>query len=230
METNSKKTIYFLRHGQTDSNVKVLVQGASEPLSEIGQQQAQFLGQRLSSLNFENIIASSDLRAAQTAKIANEKLGKTLELSDLFVERRNPSSLIGKEALGEEVQEIYKQIRANAADHDWHYEDEENFNDVRTRAVSALKLLIERPETSLAVFTHGNFLSVMLGVIIFGENITQETWGFMRQSIELSNTGVTICEYFYNYKATGQGKWRILTVNDHAHLADLVEELPEGQK
>lgn len=230
MTEQNKKTIYFLRHGQTDSNVKVLVQGSGEPLSEIGQKQAQFLGQRLSSLNFETIISSSDVRAAQTAKIANENLGKTLELSDLFVERRNPSSLIGKDALGDEVQAIYKQIRANAADHDWHYEDEENFNDVRTRAVSSLKLLIERPETSLAVFTHGNFLSVMLGVIIFGEDITQESWGLMRQSMELSNTGITICEYFDNYKGMGQGKWRILTVNDHAHLADLVEELPEGQK
>lgn len=75
-------TLYFIRHGETDWNVKKKIQGKTDiPLNENGLQQAKELAGELlekrtaGELQAVRVYTSPQLRAAVTAKIAAEALG-----------------------------------------------------------------------------------------------------------------------------------------------------------
>lgn len=63
--------LYIFRHGQTDGNVKNIVQGAGVDieLNALGRSQAAQLGQRLQSEQLDAIYCSPMKRAKETAKI-----------------------------------------------------------------------------------------------------------------------------------------------------------------
>ena len=64
--------IYLIRHGQTQSNVDRLMQGwADTPLTPLGLQQGQRLGEQLRSVPFSKIYCSPSPRAYQTASLIN---------------------------------------------------------------------------------------------------------------------------------------------------------------
>lgn len=68
-------TFYIVRHGETEWNVKGLVQGHTDiPLTKKGKRQARQLAKKLSRINFNAVFSSDLLRAKQTAQlIALEK-------------------------------------------------------------------------------------------------------------------------------------------------------------
>jgi len=92
----SKKTIYFVRHGQTVGNVAEISQGPDDQLNKKGLMQAKFIAKRASELNFSQIISSDYARAKSTAQTISERTGKPLELSELFREFRRPSEFWGR--------------------------------------------------------------------------------------------------------------------------------------
>lgn len=63
-----KKTIYFIRHGQTDLNLRGIVQGrgVNSPLNTNGIQQAQAFFEAYKAVAFDKIYASTLLRTHQT--------------------------------------------------------------------------------------------------------------------------------------------------------------------
>lgn len=67
-------TLYLVRHGETDWNVKGLVQGHSDiPLNEKGRWQAKELAKKLSSVKFAAGFSSDLIRAKETAEIITVK-------------------------------------------------------------------------------------------------------------------------------------------------------------
>ncbi len=65
--------IYLVRHGQTDFNLKNLLQGSTDnPLNETGRQQAGQLAQMLKDVPFDVIYSSPLKRALETAQIIRE--------------------------------------------------------------------------------------------------------------------------------------------------------------
>lgn len=63
--------VYFIRHGQSVSNLNHIVCGQADvPLTERGIQEAQKAGHELNSINFDRIFSSDLQRAVMTAKIA----------------------------------------------------------------------------------------------------------------------------------------------------------------
>lgn len=71
--------LYFVRHGQTISNVENLVQGWSNTeLTNLGIQQGKMLGKVLSSIAFSKIYCSTSKRARITAKLINEYQGTSI--------------------------------------------------------------------------------------------------------------------------------------------------------
>lgn len=71
-------TLYFVRHGETEWNVKKKIQGKTDiPLNEKGVEQARCLADQLKKehLNIGRVYTSPQLRALQTAQIAAEALG-----------------------------------------------------------------------------------------------------------------------------------------------------------
>ena len=67
------KSIYVIRHGQTDWNLKEIIQGSKDiALNNYGKKQAMDLKKNLEGINFDYIITSPLSRAIDTAKIATE--------------------------------------------------------------------------------------------------------------------------------------------------------------
>lgn len=68
-----KVTIYLVRHGETNFNVRERIQGTSDsPLTLYGQQQAMDLGSALRNVPFTRVFASPSLRARDTAEYLTE--------------------------------------------------------------------------------------------------------------------------------------------------------------
>ena len=88
----SAMKIYFIRHGSTNSLEKNISQSAEEPLSQKGVEEARQLTKRFKSVKIDLVISSSYTRAIQTAKFISKKI----KTSNLFVETRKPSEVVGK--------------------------------------------------------------------------------------------------------------------------------------
>ena len=73
--------IIFFRHGETDSNVKEIMQGAGvdTPLNVKGIKQAQELADKVKGLGLEKIYSSTLTRAIQTATLVAAKCGLDVE-------------------------------------------------------------------------------------------------------------------------------------------------------
>jgi broad specificity phosphatase PhoE len=68
------KTVYFVRHGQSEGNVGMYFQGEKSPLTEFGRKQAAFVARRCKGLKIDAIISSSMERAQETAGIISNEL------------------------------------------------------------------------------------------------------------------------------------------------------------
>ena len=70
-------SLYFLRHGQSEANVKHVFAGQKEdsPLTELGKQQAAIAASDLATAGITKIVCSNLVRAKQTAEIVAAKLG-----------------------------------------------------------------------------------------------------------------------------------------------------------
>jgi len=80
--------IYLIRHGETDWNVKRIVQGHSDnPLNETGELQAKELAKRLKHIHFDAIFSSDLLRARRTAEIIAQEKKLAVQTTKLLRER-----------------------------------------------------------------------------------------------------------------------------------------------
>lgn len=213
-----KKNIFFVRHGQSESNAEGVRQGFSGKLSDLGKYQAQIIADRVKNLKIDKIISSSAPRAEETSIIISETLNLPFDSSHLLIERKNPKSLIGihrnhPEALriSLEVLEKYKE------DPDFNLDGGESFNDLKKRALEILKQLENTEGENILVVTHGTFLRVMLGVIFYGQELTPTEYVGIFFGIQTMNTGLTWC--FYDADRT-PNPWCLVTFNDYSHLAD----------
>ena len=206
------KKIYFVRHGESEGNVKLIMQGPETLLTERGREQAVAIAERCAKLPIEAIVSSSMVRAKQTAEIIAEKTNKPLEFSDLFVERRRPKEVSGKHFEDPEVVGFRRAIR-DTADIDFRFSDEENFGDLKERAYNALEFLRNRKEENILVVTHGLFLRMIVAYVFFGEQLNGHEIKQLFWKLSHANTGITVIEF--NDK---ENSWNLRTWNDHAHL------------
>lgn len=108
MQTMREKTVYFVRHGESDGNITPVFQAPDSPLSKKGRQQALHVARRIAKLSFDALVASPMEWAKQTAEFITQATGKNPLYSDLFVERLNPSSLNGKSYSDKEADALWK--------------------------------------------------------------------------------------------------------------------------
>lgn len=88
------KTVYFVRHGESEANVLNLRSGSMRDipvhLTEKGKEQAKQAGISLKSKNIDIIVSSPLLRTVDTAKIIAETIGydpNKILLNPCFIER-----------------------------------------------------------------------------------------------------------------------------------------------
>ncbi|HAP37428.1 hypothetical protein A2574_01810 [Candidatus Shapirobacteria bacterium RIFOXYD1_FULL_38_32] len=202
--------VYFVRHGSTDSLEKKISQPNDEPLNQKGLNQAKGLAERFAKTQLDLIVSSSHLRAVQTAKAINEEI----QISELFVEVRKPSEVIGRSKEDGEIKVILQRIsEMYTKNPNWHYSDEENFEDLKKRGMQALEFLKSQNKENILVVSHGHFVALLLGLMLFGKEFPVEAALLFRNFFRFGNTGVSICKYEDN-------KWKLQCWNDTSHLLE----------
>lgn len=81
-------TLYIVRHGETEYNVKKLLQGHSDsPLTENGQNQARLLRKKFKKIHFDAVYSSDLLRARRTAELVTLERKIAIKTSQALRER-----------------------------------------------------------------------------------------------------------------------------------------------
>jgi broad specificity phosphatase PhoE len=205
------KTVYFVRHGSTEGNEKGAYQHMNTPLSELGRRQAEFVARRFERIPVDIVIASDMERAAETGRCIAERNRLPIVVDPLFHEILRPAIIRGKGRDTPEALEMMRFLAENWTNAHVKHSDEENFFDLKTRALKALDYLVERPERTLLVVTHGTFVCMLLCCMMAGEEVSPQWFDRVHHFLVLKNTALSVCEY-------ENGKWQLVIWNDHAHL------------
>jgi len=159
-----KKTFYFIRHGQTDLNLKGIVQGrgVDSPLNENGIKQAQAFYNSYKNTPFDKIYTSTLLRTHQTVApflkdgIPMEQLIGLDEISWGIYEGQ-----VQTEEILTGFEKVVSSWRNN--DLDLAIEDGESPNALVNRQKEAIDYMLQQDnEETILVCMHGRALRVML--------------------------------------------------------------------
>ena len=204
--SNIKKTLYIVRHGQTDLNKQGIVQGRGRntDLNAEGRRQAQLFHKAYKNVPFEKIYISELKRTQQSIQpfiddgLPFEKLSGLDELAWGVLEGQ-PSTPENKAA-------FMKLMR------DWldgkldsKFEGGESPNEVKERQLEALKVIMGHPdEKTVLICMHGRALRLLLCVL---QNLPlTEMENFPHQNLVL-------------YKVTWDGiKYEVVDFNNAQHL------------
>jgi broad specificity phosphatase PhoE len=210
------KTVYLIRHGETEYNKDVLVQDGATKLSELGLEQAAVVAARVANLPFTHLVVSDFERTKQTAAPISEVSGVTPEYTPLFREVIRPSAFFHTPKASEAYQAYLAEERAayNADNSDWRHSDEESFAMVKQRAQTALRHL-QSLSGDAVVVSHTRFIRLLVATIIAGEELDGPLWLKVYDGFKASNTGITTI--IFNEE---KNRWQLLTFNDHAHFAE----------
>ncbi len=216
---DNDKHVYFFRHGESVANATKIHQGPLTPLTLRGRNQAEELGKRLWGIPIERMVSSDFVRAHETAHIVTRWTRHgPITLSPLFVERRNPSFMMGHSQANESHERVWEDIAANYGTLGWHHSDEENFEDLIVRAKEALAYILTLPESNIAVASHGLFMKVIFAHVLLGEFL--DGCIFRDKFIpakNVENTGIMHLHFTDNFQKTAK-YWKLISWNDHAHL------------
>ncbi|VTP96736.1 histidine phosphatase family protein [Sphingobacterium daejeonense] len=159
-----KKTFYFIRHGQTELNLKGIVQGrgVDSPLNENGIKQAQAFYDTYKNIPFDKIYTSTLIRTHQTVApflkdgIPMEQLIGLDEISWGIYEGQTQT-----EEILTGFDKVVSSWRNN--DLDLAIEEGESPNTLVTRQKEAIEYMLQQPEEeTILVCMHGRALRVML--------------------------------------------------------------------
>lgn len=206
-----EKHVYLVRHGESEENASHVHRGLEAELTDKGREQAEIVAGRIERLDVDVLLSSPFTRALDTARAIGEHLRREPEQSELLGEWLPPSETVGLHRDQPEMQGIFAKILGALEDPHFRHSDEETFVELTARAEAVLRMLAERPEERLCVVTHGGFLRVLMGVIVFGHDFTKKQFFDMRDRVRTWNTGVT-------YIVFREGTWRLITWNDLSHL------------
>lgn len=162
-----EKTIYFIRHGQTEYNKLGIVQGSGvdSELNEVGRSQAQAFYDHYQHIDFQLVIASGLQRTHQTIDpfIKNKKLPlvKTPLINEINWgvhegQKYEPSM---KDSYKKMIQEW------NNGNFDASLDQGESARSLSNRLQIFLDDLVQRQEQNILVCTHGRTLRCMMCLV-----------------------------------------------------------------
>lgn len=214
--------LYLIRHGQTEINIQpdLVGQQSTSQLTETGRQQAKLLRNRFDKkkTQFDHVFSSDYDRAKDTANIVIGDKNPIILAPPL----REYDAGGWTHASRKEVHNQMTLLRMAAMTNAFLPPDGESMHMVERRASQWLEETIlynkdmmkqaaERVASNqkpmrIAAFSHGMTIKCLLHYIMgFDQSFT---W-----KLTLENT--SICKLHF-----GASGWRLLTVNDHAHLMD----------
>lgn len=148
--------IALIRHGQTDWNATLRIQGSTDiPLNDTGRQQAGSIIDRLDASQWDLVVSSPLSRARETAEILAAGLG--LDLGPAIPE-------LVERAYGEAEGATAEVVRENWPDR--QYPGMESESDVQVRGAAALAAIEERfPGRNVLAVSHGTLIRLTVGFV-----------------------------------------------------------------
>ncbi|MGQ9926533.1 MAG: histidine phosphatase family protein [Chloroflexaceae bacterium] len=204
--------LILVRHGETPWNVTLQYQGhANVPLNERGREQARRAAARLRGLKVRALYASDIVRAWETAEIIGAAIGQTPtpmpELREIDVgqwEGLTPEELYRRfpDHMAEYRRDPARTVRLGG----------ESYAQLQARALVALQRIQEshnQGEVVVAV-SHGGTIRALLCHVI---------------GLDLSNFGrMWLDNGSLTELRLGRNGWRLMRLNDAAHVEDMVAE------
>ncbi|MCA9354757.1 MAG: histidine phosphatase family protein [Candidatus Kaiserbacteria bacterium] len=150
--------IYLVRHGQTDGNLQRRHQVEHSVLTKLGKEQAEEAGKELKKFKPTHLVASSLVRAIETARIIGEECDLTPEISSHFIEIARPKEMYGRHHFSLSSLWFYFW---------WYFGSKhgtnnggESYKQFRQRFTAAQEYLAALPEDSrVVVVSHGVFIT-----------------------------------------------------------------------
>lgn len=201
-----------MRHGETNYNVDGLVQSSDSVLTDRGREQAKQLAERVRHLSFQHVVVSDYVRTRETAEELLLHTDASVEYSALVREIRRPSEFWHQSNSSEAYVSFMQQATDKYADSEWHYSNEENFFDARSRVAEALDYF-ETLDGDVVVVTHSHFVRLLVSYVLLQGELEAADWKKMEHSYWAQNGGITtiVCD---------TESRRLLTFNDFAHFAE----------
>ena len=167
---NKMTTFYLIRHGETEWNVKDLLQGTSDsPLTQKGINDAKKVAKNLSKIKFDLVFSSDLMRAKRTADIIALEHNLTVETNKLLRERYF-GHLEGKS--NDEFREwakAFKDLTDKERFATKISEDIESDEEIATRLIQFIReIAIGNPEKIILAVSHGGILKSLLIHLGFG--------------------------------------------------------------
>jgi broad specificity phosphatase PhoE len=201
--------LMLVRHGQSEANLKHLLQGQSQgALTPLGQAQAERLAQALKVMSFDLILSSDLARARDTARTIAETTGVPLEFSAALREWHvgwldgQPQATLPQHLVDGGLSII-----------DFKPAGGESLRKVNQRAEAFLAELVElHPDKTLLLCSHGDFIRMLLASLL--RQTLEEAL-----TIKLDNTSLTILE------RESSGIWKLKSLNNTDHLLPLTTKI-----
>ena len=204
-----RKELYIIRHGQTDHNLKGIVQGkgVNLPLNELGQRQALAFFEAYKEVPFDGVYTSTLLRAQQTIypfRDAGHSYEIFSELDEIsWGEMEGTAHVM-------ENSDIFKQLLDSwrAGDIDAKPPGGESPRELQDRQKRFIDHILHTPDRYILIAMHGRAIRSLM--------------------CTLTNTPLSMMEEFphvnltlYKVNLLSDGKFEIEKFNDQEHLKDL---------
>jgi len=186
-----KKYIYFIRHGESLSNLNPLFSGSDDLLSDTGLKQAVLIAKRFKHIEVDAIYHSGILRAQKTA----EKIEKITQAKP-------------------EIQYFLKE-RSGDFSVDGTYRYTEDFPQFLSRLTETKNFLENISPEHAVVVGHAIFLKALVSYLIIGSSLNEDLLAKFDSALAMNNAGISKCVFNEETR-----KWRVMSWNDLAHLAE----------
>lgn len=210
------KTLYFVRHGETDHNAGDLAMGQTDiPLNELGREQARQTTEFLRRYPIARIVSSDLQRAMDTAAPLGAALGLAVE-ADPRLRELSFGIFEGKRVADcvRDHPELAAQWRTGSFD--FAPPGGESRRQLMQRTRAALDELLSAPEEHIAVFTHGGALTALHTHLV--ENGHPQPREHIHRVFRFHNGSVSMAAHAGDH-------WHFLVVNSTLHLSEVPRQL-----
>jgi broad specificity phosphatase PhoE len=168
LRPGSYATLYVVRHGQTEWNLRDILQGQSDSaLTQLGEKQAVQLALHLRNVHFDAIFSSDLLRARRTAEILALERKLAVKTSQLLRER-NWGRYDGVQAdiFRQESRDLLAKFERLSQDEQWKFKfglDIESYEEVFGRLTSFLReVAVAYAGKTILIISHLDVLRSLL--------------------------------------------------------------------
>ncbi len=186
--------LFLVRHGQTDANLKRLLQGSSNGiLNATGIQQVEQLGHHLKNVALDHIYASDMQRAVDTAGAIARLHGLMVEV-DCQLREWDVGELDGQPAA------VYLKMIQGMPLSQFSPPGGQMLPEVRKRADAVIRRLVEEHMgESIMICSHGDFMRVLTGSMLQIDIDAATAFHF-------DNASYSVFEYL-------DKRWKVIAIN-----------------